>query len=106
MRRCKAFRSYKSKSGSQGPTESQTRDPKSKTESLQNAHAQGHFGQGHSLQNEVLEGDRYSMRETVVPKMEKLQIMHSVEGTTFASQVGCKLANKNLTTHAVQSVIL
>ena len=83
---------------SQRPTESQTRDPRSKTESLQNAHAQGHFGQGHSLQNEkVLEGDRYSIRETVVPKMEKVRMMHSVEGTTFASQV------EGLYTHIIKA---
>ena len=54
----------------------------------------GILGQGHSLQNEkVLEGDRYSIREKVATKMQKLRVMHSVEGTTFASQVGCKLAN-------------
>ena len=40
-------------------------------------------------------------REQVVTNMQKLRVMHSVEGTTFASQVGCKLANNNLTTHFV-----
>ena len=64
------------------------------------------LGQGHSLQNEkVLEGDRYSIREKVVAQTQKLRAMHSVEGTTFASQAGCKLANNTLTTHFVETAV-
>ena len=32
-------------------------------------------------------------------------MMHSVEGIIFASQVGCKLANKKMPTHFVESVM-
>ena len=41
----------------------------------------------------------------MVAQTQKLRAMHSVEGTTFASQAGCKLANNTLTTHFVETAV-
>ena len=42
----------------------------------------------------------------MIKQHQKQSMIHSVEGTSFASQVECKFPNKKMTTHFVECVIL